>query len=335
MRGRQSVNSLAIANSAERKGFVLGQTLAEIMLLIVFLLLITLGVSWAKVSREYEALIQALRVGSNQGEQTDWAVVFDTLRKENFDLSERNRELSDQLATLTQQLRTTKLDLRDFREITTKKGPLTPQYAAELVQTAEATQKVREELASLGDIDQLASRLETAEKLEQVAEELGGTEKLVEAAGELKQAQIEKASLLREKKQLMGTLKRMEKTLEGKGPGGVLPPCLADKVTGKPYYLYDIALRSDGSEIRLVDFPGRKDLILGLPIGNLKTGEFVSDPQLLQQTRALFKWSVERTCRFYVRVYDETKPYEKEIFKRRLEIVERHFYKLLSRNKFN
>ena len=60
----------------------------------------------------------------------------------------------------------------------------------------------------------------------------------------------------------------------------------------------------------------------------------ISDRSFLDGTRVLYRWSVERECRFYVNIYDATAAAEKAIYKERLDVVERHFYKRLARGGF-
>ena len=47
-------------------------------------------------------------------------------------------------------------------------------------------------------------------------------------------------------------------------------------------------------------------------------------------TSPLFEWSRLNQCRFFVRVFDATLPYEKDLYKVQLQTVEKHFYKYLA-----
>jgi hypothetical protein len=50
----------------------------------------------------------------------------------------------------------------------------------------------------------------------------------------------------------------------------------------------------------------------------------------LRDSEGLYVWGKSHQCGFFVRVFDATKPSEKAVYKERLQIVEAHFYKLLT-----
>ena len=67
-----------------------------------------------------------------------------------------------------------------------------------------------------------------------------------------------------------------------------------------------------------------------LPLGAISFSDPLSDETFEEQTDALYEYSKAHDCRFFVKVFDNTKPDEKMIYKQRLRAVEAHFYKLES-----
>ena len=127
---------------------------------------------------------------------------------------------------------------------------------------------------------------------------------------------------------LQGQLAETTRRLDQAGVGGTLPSCWSTP-DGRTQYLLTVSLEDDGllvqetiPETRIFD---RQRLPLELTSGVNK----MTMASFLQWTETLHSYSVERECRFYVRVFDATSPAEKELFKDLLFGVERHFYKFM------
>lgn len=95
---------------------------------------------------------------------------------------------------------------------------------------------------------------------------------------------------------------------------------------GDRVFLFDVALRDDGYWLQLTgtalemlpEFTG--------PDPTDVVGQTISETEFLDGVLPLYGWSVENECRFFVNVYDETGQ-SKDIFKQRLSVLERRFYK--------
>lgn len=117
----------------------------------------------------------------------------------------------------------------------------------------------------------------------------------------------------------------------GDGPRGVLPPC-ARTSAGKAAMVLTADLQdqsiilsdNDMASMRLTA-PAAEGLFAAV-----QRGKPLSDSDFLVQTQAVFDWSVAQNCRFYVYVVDKTGTGAKKAYKDRLKIVEGHFYKLLA-----
>ncbi len=110
------------------------------------------------------------------------------------------------------------------------------------------------------------------------------------------------------------------------GEGSDNPSCWNDS-DGSVAYLFDVALVDRGFILRPALAPQHSDKRASLPLGAVQTGRVLTPGQFLDQTRPVYSWSVERECRFFVRAFDETGPTQKELYKVRMRTLEGHFYK--------
>jgi hypothetical protein len=135
---------------------------------------------------------------------------------------------------------------------------------------------------------------------------------------------------LREKenalRSLQGRLKYTESQLQTLGRGTEKPACWADPETGKPEYIFDVALQSTSLLVRDNALPQRRDDEAKLPIQQIRFGENTSLQQFRDETNPLFLWSEKEGCRFFVRVFDLTAPQEKYRYKLHLRTVGERFY---------
>ncbi len=123
-----------------------------------------------------------------------------------------------------------------------------------------------------------------------------------------------------------GQTKNLETKLAKLSGGVDKKPCWAD-ANGKTEFIFNVALTSGGINIRDNRVSSRDDDEKALPLQNVTFGKEISDESFDSETEALFDWSEDHDCRFSVRVFDFTGTDEKELYKRRLQTVEGHFYK--------
>jgi hypothetical protein len=107
-------------------------------------------------------------------------------------------------------------------------------------------------------------------------------------------------------------------------------PCWV-KPDGSIEYLYDVVLGSDGIRMREYRHEGRVHERSLLPMPKVSPDEVLSIGEFLRRTEPLFRYSEAANCRYFVVVYDDTGPTEKERYKELLRAVEGHFYKRLER----
>ena len=114
------------------------------------------------------------------------------------------------------------------------------------------------------------------------------------------------------------------------GRSNEMPPCWIHPETKRSEYIFDVVLASRGIAVFDRDLPHRREDKANLPIASIAFGREVTNQIFLDQTQALYRWSEENECRFFVRVFDRTGATEKLLFKSRLLTVEDHFYKYLT-----
>ena len=110
------------------------------------------------------------------------------------------------------------------------------------------------------------------------------------------------------------------------GGGSDYPSCWYDR-DGTVAYLFDVALMASGFVVDLARAPQHEAERAVLPLDLVQTGSVVTQAQFLRQTRPVYEWSVQRGCRFFVRAFDLTAPDQKDLYKRRMSVLESRFYK--------
>jgi hypothetical protein len=128
-------------------------------------------------------------------------------------------------------------------------------------------------------------------------------------------------------KTLQGRLQNAQQRLGALGKGTEKPACWADPQTGKPEYIFDVALQSTTIRIRDNALPHREVEQARLPLDTMKFNSDLELNDFRTRTRPIFEWSETEGCRFFVRVFDLTASHEKARYKIVLRTVEEHFYK--------
>lgn len=140
--------------------------------------------------------------------------------------------------------------------------------------------------------------------------------------------EAELSELQSDKLTLQGQLAETTRRLDQAGVGGTLPSCWSTP-DGRTQYLLTVSLEDQGLRVEETIPDTRQFDRQRLPL-EVKTGlNKMSMQSFLEWTQELHLHSVERKCRFYVRVFDATSPAEKDLFKQLLFGVERHFYKFM------
>lgn len=288
-----------------RRGLVLGLTLAEIILLMLFILLLTLGWVIDQENRAKEKLRSQRndaesRLAVTQQELQKLKHAFDPAKVEQFD------EMFRELTRLQEQV---------------KEVPALQEKA----KVADAAME-----ALPGDPDTAERMRQTLERLMEDAQEL---QAIRETLGEDGAKAVEQlAETQRNLRTTQGQLQSARRQLASLGSGTQMPACWADPDTGRSEYIFDIGLTSNGLVVHDNALPHRTEDQAELPLERLQFDAELSTAKFRSQTRALYEWSVEKKCRFFVRAFDLTGPTQKETYKRHMRVLEERFYKYLVTN---
>jgi len=323
-----------------RRGLILGLTMAEVMILILFALL----------------LVWMVGLRDRKNETGELKTKLEKLKGEHADLQFKAAELLEVKKALASQPNAPHNIDNLFRELT-----LAKEETARLQEQLRSRDLVAETLGTLGypirdeqsatkSIKEIKSKLEIANSVLRTAKahskNAAADDEVIATLGSLAQIERELSSkgkdmgsvaaecsdaLSREKacdtrlNTLSGRLANAEQQLATSSRGTEKPACWADQ-TGKPEYIFDIALNSQSIVIRDNALPNRRSEEAALPIENITFGSELKPDVFRSQTRALFDWSEKEKCRFFVRVFDQTAAFEKDIYKRQLRTVGEHFY---------
>ena len=272
-----------------RRGLVLGLTMAEIVILVIFVLLLVLGASLALKERENETLKkrnEMLRAGATE-------------------LAEETRQRLARIEKEVTQLRELREDLESARPDGLPERPL-PEIFRELVLVRDAV------------VDSGISP--TPDSIRQaLADAAAIKEELLASAGQNK-------LLERQNKNLKTKMTDLLRQARSGGRGLDHPPCWATP-DGKAEYIFDISLTRRGLIVRERELPHRAIERAKLPIADLALDAELIPKNFLGMTEPLFRWSVDNECRFVVRAFDSTAPTEKTIYKRHMRVLEQRFYK--------
>ena len=324
-----------------RRGLILGLTMAEVMVLVLFALLLIWMVGLRDRNRETEALRnenEKLRIENKELElkaaelvELKKAIAANPNSPNNID--ELFRELTvakEDAAQLHAQLQSRDLvakamsslgySLHDekaasdaIRDITAKLN-----IASSVLKNAKAHPSKEgieesEIAATLGHLAQIEATLSSKGK------------DMKSAAEDCANALTREAECSTRLNTLNGRLMNAEQQLASSGRGTEKPACWADQ-TGKPEYIFDVALKSHSIVVRDNALPNRRSEEAALPIDKIVFEADLGQEDFRRQTRALFDWSEKEKCRFFVKVFDLTAAYEKDIYKRQLRTVGEHFY---------
>lgn len=316
-----------------RRGLVLGFTVAETMLLILFALMLALGFVLMKRDRELRTLtgeISALREKEQFLEtklEVFQAIAADRPTDEFFHELVRARVLQASLAARAARLAereraTSKLET----VIDAVKG--SPDARRRMVALAALGARVQ------GEIDRLSPQAARADAFALVP----GAVALAQASqaagqtpGEARQRLADAAAGARENATLKGQIVTLHRDLTSIGRGGDFPPCWVT-AGGEIQFLFRVTLNGgDSLSVSDITPPARLADRRALPLNETLFAGPVSRRAFLADTQALYDASRAKGCRYYVTVADRTGPTQKDLFKALLFTVEAHFYKVILR----
>ena len=309
-----------------QRGLLLGFTMAEVIMLVVFVLLLALSAMLIKKEKEIAACKNEASACKSDLQECK-TILGSTL--EEWKLC---KESQNKLVECEKKLEETKPVIKDLEN--------------ELLLCKKTNEKKDNDLNSCKKErdDLLKNPSQTEQELQKCKEELAETQKQLEAANKpqdnLKQIatmlEIDPASTpdqivekIQELKSALANLRGQNKILldrlKSSGKGTEKPSCWATE-SGGIEYIFDIQLTSSGVIVKDNALPHRVEEQAKLPIQNIQYGRTLSSRDFRSQTRPVLDWSNINDCRFFVRVYDKTGAAQKTVYKQMLRTVGESFY---------
>jgi hypothetical protein len=291
-------------NALYRRGIVLGLTMAEVVILIIFCLLLLLANIVGKKNDEIRMLKAGIQqkeeqlaiLNENENLAADLQKLYRLLDTDSFDdtfkelilIQEKYKSLVAELTELREKIK----DTREFEEVLQENNL----SVGEAVNIVESVQKIKKNSPDfLPDQDAIRDLPD---------------------------------KILRLETEITTKHNRMiyiQNKLERVGKGTEKPACWATP-TGKPEYIFEMALTSNGIIIHNTELAHRAVEQAELPLNFIGFDKELNNTKFRLDTQALYDYSNKNECRFFVKVFDQSQQNEKSIYKERLRIVGEHFY---------
>jgi len=324
------------------KGLLLGFTLSEIALLLVFVLLLAMGAAFSREHSDSARRIEDLRRELAQANASLAAT-----EAKNRELAEREAavalvrrkiaeahgaEQANRFDDLFQELVLAGREREKTRNLESEAAALR-EKARQLDEVAEAARQAAGEAPGADEglhkvMTMLASLRDLRERLEQLTA-LSGPEAARQVREMLKREQEYSSRL----STMQARIKSLQGEIRSQGKGASYPPCWISPATGKAEYLFDVVITDAGVKVRDGSPPHRAGEKARLPLQNVRFGELHKVEAFLASTQALAVACERENCRHYVRLYDETST--KSAFKSQMLAIETQFYKYLTSERFS
>jgi hypothetical protein len=306
-----------------RRGVVLGLTMAEALLLLIFLLMLILAVKLKDQSSHIAALEQ--EKAAAQSSLAALQPIFDKLSKsQKFDITQDYQRVQQQLDLANAKLKDAELTTEMIRRAAAALPNLKPEEAAKALltqaaigqQALDAAHKLNPDLPPEKAVQALIDAANIGQAL---AQSSGAPSDLLAAAGACRS----------DLQSCQNQTTYLNQRLNAKTGGFDLPPCWVDRA-GKIQFIFDVALQDDGIWVDDIAVAGREADRGKLPLDRVRLRQNLDRSEFAAAFAPLLAWSNQRGCRFYVRLYDDMKTGDRAEYKALRGTVEGYFRILLS-----
>jgi len=339
---------IANQESSYRRGLLLGFTVAEIFILITFIMLLALA---AFLVTKNEQLIEKERKLEKAGKlikkqeqnitnlRKEIARIVETESGGNFD------DVFLELIIIREQLKEASKKIKNQR---VKLGEMEKESNNNKKQIKERDEETVDLRRALKDLErEMNQRKKKLARLENILEKenanVGADEennKILEVLRDIvtelssgeKEAitQSEALNAVKELKRYNGEMERKITRLENDrksvgGKGTDHPSCWYSK-SNKTEYIFDLVLGGGGITVGEIHLPHRENDKAKLLIPQKEMDKVLTAKRFRRTMKALYDYSVEKKCRFFVRVTDKTMSDQKEEYKRLLGAIGTRFY---------
>jgi hypothetical protein len=353
----------ATNESEHRRGLVLGLTLAEILILLLFMLLLALGVRIKTLNgRLHEVQATNVSLEATIGEFAPLLAEFKfrgaiesntiqeivlrlkkvrELEQSVRDLQARNAELGQKMV-LFNALGTNALEkIKGFEDALAGVARIDPSDPPGMLKQAVGV--IQHAGNSDSDMVENVSVLERAvtraaaidpqnppavlEKSLKVLEQLGPDTKPEELKGliELASAGSQSAKTIADLREESDRFRRARDNLMLGGRGLMFPSCWTTE-KGETEYIFDVSIRDTGVLVKDASPAYRRSQESWKYLDDFSRDTEIPETKFRSATARLDKWSREKECRFVVTMRDETGRTSKVRYKNLRTLVEQHFY---------
>ena len=313
--------------------------MAEIAILIIFVLLLTLAALLARESeRRQNAEQKLVRYEQIEGLLEDEALPEDpvalrTMLRERVDEHQDADSWRELVREIERAVSEPSVQEVVERIQESAIGRMSPAEAEELLAAHRAVEKA-DAHAQLEQAMEEAAVEATPGELRAMAEVMEAAARQGMSSAEVREAienrdAVESAGALAEQlDRARSRVERLEAQARAGGRGSDHPSCWYDR-DGTVAYLFDVALAPGGFVVAMARAREHEAERMQLPVGVVRTSRLLTEAQFLRQTLPVYEWSVEREpeCRFFVRAFDQTSANQKDLYKRRMLVLESRFYK--------
>lgn len=351
------VNPLEVRQreSVYRRGVLLGMTMAEIMILLLFCLLMAFVLRLDDYQDRLEQNEKAEKLLEDMAQTIgSYDDAWSMLSKLHTVVAQLGPDALNQIAAQISKDETTTLaDIASavdvgLKQYSSMKTKLTAK-ADEGVTPDEVRQAIEQQMAEAEKYARLEPVAEALTALEEALQEANGRQPSAEELNEALQQMIAMAdasqgegnSTLAEKyneavalnQDLKERSNRLERALNkatdqlaGKGQGLVYPSCFVAE-DGSTQYIFSVEFNEETLQLTALPVPGNEERWKQLQFDQITTGTGVVGERFTVETRPLFEWSEANACRFFVKVLDGTEAKNKQEYKAMMRLIEAHFYK--------
>ncbi|WP_441252105.1 hypothetical protein AB8A28_09225 [Tardiphaga sp. 71_E8_N1_1] len=302
----------------QRRGLIVGLTLAEVLLLLLFLMLLA-----------FAAQFQRLRVEADQAQ-----LRFDLLSRDLSDLKPLQSALFANGAAdisgveaLVERFRLLTETEREVARLRIDNALLVKRTASIEALGADADSKLR----ALSQTLQRAAEIDPSDPpalLKRAVEVIG------RLGASTQPDQVQPLSKMTSSSELSQKLNAVEATAEkyrrerdnlmNSGKGLSYPSCWIDNA-GRTEFLFDVVFMDSGVKVNDAT-PGRAQDQAWTMVQNFARGSEISERAFLSATSKLASWSRDQKCRFYTRNHDATGATNKTRYKYLQGQIEQNFY---------
>ena len=313
------------------RGLVLGLTMAETAILVIFVLLLALTALLGRETDRRQAAeqdLEKIRLALADERGLDAEALLED-RNDADDWRELVRDVGGQMPDPSPETIVSRL--RDHRALDEALRAAGVEPTRETLQDLAEIEEARHETDLT--VDEVRDAIEAYPALDESLRARDGeptaqtVEQLVRDAQRWRDNAGENVDLAAELDHAHQRIERLEAQAWG-GGGTDHPSCWYDD-DNTVAYLFDVALTEAGYLFQPYRAPQhvRKRAARRGELAHIRTGRMLTPAQFQEQTRPIYDWSVEEGCRFFVRAFDRTAPDQKELYKERMLLLESRFYK--------